>query len=534
MQCLWRQTTNLSTLESGAHRSLLVCRHFLAKCTSTRSTSTTPAGDGVTCNINASNRPINADDGPILFLSPSNWPEPNATAAGTRTMSLLQHFSNSSSVHFGCGAKMPQSIKRDDASNTVVPGPGSNHIHWHQIKPNRSEEMKTLLHNIQSNHGPIKAVVFDRFYAEEAFSFRIRDICPDALLVLDMQDIHSLRLGRQCLVEETDSRQSEDGNRNTQLQLITTQLMDNVMNFNPQYDATSFKRANDAFLRELASVHRSDLVLVCSSVEMNLLESSWNVPKWKLVPASFFCKDEDVEDDTTNIQQSSSMPTFEDRQDFVTVGGFKHPPNVDSVKLLRHEIWPRIREQIPNARMHVYGAYPTSQILNMQDKQAGFLVKGHVEDLDKVLTESRVLLSPLRFGAGIKGKIVDAWRCGCPVVTTPVGAEGMVDESEALSKSRANWGGSIASNSNDFIQAAVEMYTQKEHWKSCQHRGTSLLTQLFNGRTNLPVIEDGITDAIMNLKQRRQSDLVGAILWRDAQRSTEYFSRWIELKESLR
>ena len=103
------------------------------------------------------------------------------------------------SVHFGCGAKMPQSIRiRDDASNTAVPGTGSNHIHWHQIKPNRSEEMKTLLHNIQSNHGPIKAVVFDRFYAEEAFSFRIRDICPDALLVLDMQDIHSLRLGRQC------------------------------------------------------------------------------------------------------------------------------------------------------------------------------------------------------------------------------------------------------------------------------------------------------------------------------------------------
>ncbi|KAL7537352.1 hypothetical protein ACHAXR_007758 [Thalassiosira sp. AJA248-18] len=463
-------------------------------------------------------------------------------------MSLLQHFSapNSSfgSVHFGCGAKMPQSLT--DACND-----GKHLIHWHQIKPNRSDELKMLLENIQNNHGPIKAVVFDRFYAEEAFSFRIREMCPNALLVLDMQDIHSLRLGRQCLVEEAtrslgggnghvDSNASRD-----HLNSMTSQLMDNVMEFDPSSNTLLFnddgskskKKAHDAFLRELSSVHRSDLVLVCSSVEMKLLES-WNVPKWKLVPASFFCIDiDDTPEGKGEIKSlfKNVLPksyNFEQRRDFAIVGGFKHAPNVDSVKLLRYEIWPRIRDQLPHARMHIYGAYPTPQILSMHDENSGFIVHGQVDDLDKVLLESRVMLAPLRYGAGCKGKIVDAWRCGCPVVTTPVGAEGMTDAGQ--SENGGRWGGMIASDIPKFVDAAIEVYTQKDLWRTCQDNGTSLLNKLFNGRVNLPLVEDSIHDAIIGLRKRRQLDFIGALLWRGSQRSTEYFSKWIELKEKLR
>ena len=66
-------------------------------------------------------------------------------------------------------------------------------IHWHWILPNREDEMLDLLVRIEDEHGQLSAVVFDRFHAEEVFSFRIRETCPDALLVLDMQDVHSLR-----------------------------------------------------------------------------------------------------------------------------------------------------------------------------------------------------------------------------------------------------------------------------------------------------------------------------------------------------
>lgn len=257
----------------------------------------------------------------------------------------------------------------------------------------------------------------------------------------------------------------------------------------------------------------------------------------------------DENDDVTTakkgegILQPVTTHDFEDRKDYVTVGGFKHAPNIDSIRLLKYEIWPRIRKQLPTSRLHIYGAYPTHEILAMHDERTGFIVHGAVDDLDAVLRKGRVLLALLRFGAGIKGKIVDAWRCGCPVVTSPVGAEGMtnnesnassnIDGEQFTNEIDGSWGGMIASDTNNFVDAAVKVYTHKDHWRSCQDKENGLLKLLFDGRTNLPLVEDSICNGIMDLSRRRRLDVVGAILWRGAQRSTEYFSRWIELKESL-
>ena len=529
----------------------------------------------VSASACVSDGPSGNDERSMLVLSPTSWPEPNATAAGTRTMSLLRHFSSPissqsstclfDSVHFGCGANMPQSSSGIDEGS-------ANGVNWHQIKPNRSNQMRNLIQNIEANGGPIQAVIFDRFYAEEAFSFKIREECPTAVRILDMQDVHSLRLGRQCIVEELDDdylgrratrmsmESDESGNQCCELRM-TKYLMDNVMKFDPasnlQYydhlisntnDETKYgsrKKAYDTFLRELASVHRSDLVLVCSSVEMELLEHSWNVPRWKLVPAPFFC----IENPYMETQSSSCLSSeswkaysFDERTDFVTVGGLKHPPNIDSIKLLRYEIWPKIRAQLPNTRLHVYGAYPTKEILSMHSEKCGFLVHGQVDDLDRALVGRRVLLAPLRFGAGIKGKIVDAWRCGCPVITTPVGAEGMMTDFEENTNNAHNhnfgvsgtagWGGIIASDSNEFVSAAVRLYTRKDLWGVSQENGSILLNKMFNGRHNLPIVEKAVRDAIEQVKERRLSDITGALMWHQCARSTEYFSRWIELKES--
>lgn len=245
----------------------------------------------------------------ILFLSSASWPEPNATAAGARTNSLLDLCLSSTlftSIHFGCGATFPRIF------NTKTHD--QKHVQWHQVKLNKENEMKLLLGNIQQHHGQIKAVVFDRFYAEEAYSFIIKEVCPDALRILDMQDVHSLRIGRQSLVQAFDRELSSQ----TSLKL-TSDLMKKVMTFDPKdnYQEADEARLNkqkaksyDTFLRELASIHRSDMVLVCSSPEMELL-SSWRVPRWKMALASFFC----------DIVDNEELPTCSDRCDFVTVGG---------------------------------------------------------------------------------------------------------------------------------------------------------------------------------------------------------------------
>ena len=388
-------------------------------------------------------------------------------------------------------------------------------VHWHHIKPNRTDDMTNLLQHIQSKHGSIRAVVFDRFYAEEAYSFRIREQCPNALRILDMQDVHSLRIGRQQLVKEIDQRENSNN--------MTTQLIDEVIKFDPSthewaQDLPQAKKAHNTLLRELASIHRSDLVLVCSRTEMNMLKQpSWNIAPWKLISAPFFQKS--VEQDMTT--------SYDERSDFVSIGGFKHPPNVDSVRLLRR-IWPRIRSRLPDAKLHVYGAYPTNEIGSMHDENLGFYVHGHVEDIKEALLQRRVLLAPLRFGAGIKGKIVDSWGYGLPVVTTPVGAEGMMTTDEIASD---DWGGLIVSHEDEFVEAAVNLYTTKELWEYSQNRAIELLNTLFKKEQNLQVIDEALNDAMMNLGQRRKRDITGQLLWHQSNRSTEYFSKWIELKE---
>ena len=238
---------------------------------------------------------------------------------------------------------------------------------------------------------------------------------------------------------------------------------------------------------------------------------------WKLISAPFFQKS--VKQDMTT--------SYDERSDFVSIGGFKHPPNVDSVRLLRR-IWPRIRSHLPDAKLHVYGAYPTNEIGSMHDEKLGFYVHGHVEDIKEALLQRRVLLAPLRFGAGIKGKIVDSWGYGLPVVTTSVGAEGMMTTDAIASD---DWGGLIVSNEDEFVEAAVNLYTTKELWEYSQNRAIELLNSLFNKEQNLQVIDEALSDAMMNLGQRRKRDITSQLLWHQSNRSTEYFSKWIELKE---
>jgi glycosyltransferase involved in cell wall biosynthesis len=255
-----------------------------------------------------------------------------------------------------------------------------------------------------------------------------------------------------------------------------------------------------------------------------------------MIYAPFFCS---IDDDDADGNAPSS---FGSRRNFAFVGGFRHMPNVDSVRLLRRVLWPMIRQRLPGAILQVCGAHPTPEISSFHDESVGFLVRGMVDDLDSVLRNSRVLLAPLRYGAGIKGKVVDAWMSGLPVVTTRVGAEGMTttttDGCDDYGGMRTTiecrgWGGLIEDDALDFAESAIELHEREEVWNRCRDDGVELLRRLFDGGVNLPVVEEGIRDGIANLEKRRKMDVFGSILWRDGSRSTEYFSRWIELKESL-
>ena len=462
----------------------------------------------------SSDRSIHTDDAStLLMLSSTLLPEPNASAAGVRSASILNHFANIStlnnheslfhSVHYGCGVPLPEKIPSYD-----IMYPNLKNVSFHHIPPNRETTMKQFLLEDPSMIN-LRAVIFDRFFSEEAYSFHFHRHKPDVLRVVDMQDMHSLRAHRQSIVEN-----HSDSEKSSLLSSIQKVISSHPRLELTHHDVKGKKDVNSTLLRELASIHRSDLTLVCSPHELTSLRDEYGIPSHKLALASFF---ESV--------SNEKYPTFHERRDFVTLGGFKHPPNIDQVKVLKYDIWPKILKEIPNANLYVYGAYPPQSILQLHDEQYGFHIKGYAESLEEILSFSKVMLAPLRYGAGIKGKIVDSWRFGCPVITTPVGSEGMTSDNNG------QWGGSIAFDSDSFVQSAIDVYTNESKWTSSQRKGKDLLERLFNAETNFKDLNGSIAYAIKSLQERRERDYFSALLWQQQTRSTEYFSKWIEQKE---
>ena len=470
------------------------------------------------------------------------WPEASSSAAGVRTGSLLRAFQRWGwRVHFVACA-------RPNEHESILAASG---VATHHVPPNRGAEFEAALAAANPD-----AVIFDRFMAEEAFSFRVRAACPGAARILDMQDLHSLRYARQDAVKagvdaSTARRKAAERTRGVPTvgadggavtHAIEPNLVEAAMAAVPV-------AGDDKLARELASVHRCDLTMVCSPTETRLMRDVFGVPARKMIPASFFC---DLPEDAR-----TAAPGFEPRHGFATIGTFHHPPNVDSARWLAAEVWPLIRRELPTATMRVYGAYPTPAIESLHAPRDGFLVEGFAPTVDGAMDGARVLLAPLRFGAGIKGKIVDAWMRGLPAVTTPVGAEGMVPgvdelwsptgvgggrEGASNAAAAAPWGGRWTSTAAaDIAHDAVELHEDRTAWERARATGFELVEALFPAERNLGAVRDAI-EGLFGASERegcdtaldelRREDFTGAALWHHSVRSTEYFSRWIEMKET--
>ena len=159
-----------------------------------------------------------------------------------------------------------------------------------------------------------------------------------------------------------------------------------------------------------------------------------------------------------------------DRRDFLFVGGFRHSPNVDAVLFLVNEVWPLIHRRIPSAKLYVVGADAPPKIRELESASVHIL--GYVPDLDPLLDQVRVSIAPLRFGAGMKGKISQAMAAGLPVVTTPIGAEGMpLIEGEHVM---------IGQTAQGLADAAVRLYGGQELWNRLSKSGQRLVDTLYS------------------------------------------------------
>jgi glycosyltransferase involved in cell wall biosynthesis len=222
---------------------------------------------------------------------------------------------------------------------------------------------------------------------------------------------------------------------------------------------------------ELQSIRASDLVWCASSADKTAVAREVpNVPI-EVVP--------------TIHPLRSRGKSFAEREHLFFVGHFGHRPNVDGVVYFLKEVFPLVRRFIPGVKVFIAGAKPPTEI---QGLAAGDVdVMGYVPDIEPFFNGARVFVAPLRFGAGMKGKIGDALSYGLPVVTTSIGAEGMGVRhgQEAM----------IADEPAVFAEAVVDVYRDAELWQRLSDNGCIHVERNFSPQA----IEQTIVDSI-NLK----------------------------------
>ncbi|SDR80387.1 glycosyltransferase [Gramella sp. MAR_2010_147] len=397
------------------------------------------------------------------------WPEPKSSAAGTRMMQLLDFFKNEDyQITFATTAR-----KTRNKADLESLGIDTRNIRLND------PEFDAFLEDLMPD-----TVLFDRFMMEEQFGWRVDTICPDTLKILDTEDLHFLRNARQQAYKQKGTAQE-------------------------------IYLDSDLAKREVAAIYRCDLSLIISEKEFSLLTSDFQIPQDILFYLPFLLKPI-FESDQNNL------PAYPDRKDFISIGNFLHEPNWSAVLYLKEKIWPEIRKKLPEAKMQVYGAYPSQKVLNLHNPEENFIVNGWVEDSQEATKNARVCLAPIHYGAGLKGKLVEAMQQGTVSVTTKIGAEGINAEFE--------WNGYITQSDKDFIQKSIDLYTDRNHWETKQKSGFDIINHRFNKEVHHVNFRQKLKRILTDMKFHRSKNFTGKMLKHHLHRSTYFMSRFIEEK----
>jgi len=265
---------------------------------------------------------------------------------------------------------------------------------------------------------PYDAILIEWFHTMDLIGADIRTWQPRAKIIVDAVDVEYRRLGIKSEVSG---------------------------------DPADIAKAADTKRRELAAYANADFVMTVSDEERDILLREIPGLKVHSVP---------------NIHRfPESLPPLTDDPSMIFVGDYRFPPNVDAVKHFCHDVLPLIHARVPQTRFLIVGNAPTEEIRALASSQVSVI--GYVPETSSYLQKSRVSVAPLRFGAGMKGKVGEAVAHGIPVVTTSVGFQGMKvkHEEDVL----------VADSPAEFAEAVLRLLSDRE---LCDRIRTSALGKM--------------------------------------------------------
>jgi len=291
---------------------------------------------------------------------------------------------------------------------------------------------KRAVRRLQSMRLPIAAAWLSRPGPAWRLQHVARSAFPQAKLIFDTVDLHHVRLRR----EETASGQRTDWQRMRE--------------------------------EELALARDADIVVTTSESDREILRAE-GIPS-TVIPI---------------IEPTPTLPTttWGEREGVIFLGNYGHAPNVDAALWLSSEIMPLVWERLPSLRLTLAGADPPRQLLKLQDERIS--VPGFVRDLDELFAGYRVFVAPLRFGAGMKAKVVCAMARGLPVVATPIGAEGIFGNGD---------GGLVADSAEALADAIVSVHEDRLQWERLA-AGAPQIVRAFSPEHVEPLLRDLISSA---------------------------------------
>lgn len=269
-----------------------------------------------------------------------------------------------------------------------------------------------------SEHGRrFHCVLVSRHYIACSYLDLVRRHAPQARFIFDTVDLHYLR----------EQRAAELSGR-----------------------ADLAKGAEQTRRQELEVIRRSDVTLVVSPVEQALLAT--DAPGAKVEVLS-------------NVHEVfGSRRPFAERRDLMFIGGFQHPPNIDAATWFVEQVWPLIRARRPGLRFHLIGSKANDDVKLLGEVE-GVVFHGFVEDIEPFLDGCRLAVAPLRYGAGVKGKVNMSMSYGQPVVATPMAVEGMhLREGEDVL---------VAATPEDFAAAVLRLDEDAALWQNLSDNGVA-------------------------------------------------------------